>query len=300
MRRRQFLAALAVAGVGALAGCGRPAGSIALTDVSADSALADQWAQRAENFPDTARNLIAGAVADEPDRATVTDTSPPVEPTRPVAYDDRYYTVSYTAENEREETQYAIEAAYDPDPPPERTVAFADLPAVDREKLDGLLDPGRTLPDEQDTIGTAVVYTDSEEAASAVVPEPDADGVTRGGRTFGIAVSNSREVTVADYRYQADRLAEDDAALAAVARERYRFQFDGLSDDQRSILDTAKNDEVRSANPPSKAFADLVEKFKSREGIEVTERGGTWLLRYDGRDWWADVTFPESTPTTDE
>lgn len=296
MRRRQFLAGLSIAGVGALAGCGRPAGSISLTDVSDDAALAGQWSQRAETFPDPIRELVAGAVADDPERATATDTSPPIEPTRPVGYEGRYYTLSYTVANEREETQYVVEATFDPDPPPERTVAFADLPAVDREKLAGLLSPDREPADEQETLGMGVVYTDSEERDSAIVPEPEYDGVTRGGRTIGIAVPNSREVTIADYRYRAERLADDDADLAAVAQDRYRFQFDGLTDDERSILDTAKNDEAQSADPPSRAFADLVEKFRAHEAIEVTEFDGTWLLRYDGRDWWATVVFPESTP----
>lgn len=296
MRRRQFLAALSVAGLGALAGCGRPGGSISLADVSADTALADQWSQRAENFPDPVRELIAGAVADDPNRATTTDNRPPIEPTRPVGYEGRYYTVTYTVENERTETQYVIEATYNPDPPPTRTVAFGDLPAVDQEKLDGLLSPDREFPDGQETLGAGVVYTDSEEQDSAIVPEPEYDGITRGDRTVGLAVPDSQEVTIADYRYRATLLAEDDAELAALARERYRFQFESLTEDQRSILDTAKNDQARSADPPSQAFATLVEKFKSHEGIEMTEYDGTWLLRYDGRDWWANVTFPESAP----
>lgn len=299
MRRRQFVAALTVAGVGGLAGCSDPAGSIRLTDVSDDAVLADRYAQRADELPDRYRRLVAGAVAGDGERATVASTAPPFEPRRPLRYDGRYYAVSYSAENEREETQYAIEATVDPDPPPERTVAFADLPEVDREKLDDLLDPDSELPGDEETIGVVTVYTDAEEEASVVVPTPEYDGVTRDGRTFGVAVPDSEEVTVFDYRYRAELLAESAAELAALARERYRFRFDSLPDAQRSILDDAKNDEVRSEDPPSQAFADLVERFKAHDGIEVTDDGGTWLLRYDGDDWWAEVRYPLSTPAAE-
>ena len=282
----------------ALAGCSDPAGTIRLTDVSDDTSLADRWAFDVDQFGDADRRLITGAVADDPDRATVVDNGPPLEVTRPVAADGRYYDIGYSASNEREASQYAIDARPDPNPTPERTVAFEDLPAVDREKLDTLVDPDVELSDSGEVLGVVALYTDGEEAASVVVPEPEYDGITRGGRTFAIEVSEPETVTVADYRYRAELLAETDAALAAIARERYRFEFEGLTDEQRAILDEAKDGEARSADPPSEAFADLVAQFEAHGGIEHDEYGGTWLVRYDGVDWWADVYFPESTPTS--
>jgi hypothetical protein len=296
MRRRQFLLTVAASGAGALAGCSDPSGSISLTDVSEDATLADLWAFEGDQFGDADQRLIAGAVAEDPDRATVVDNGPPLEVTRPVAFEGRYYSISYSASNEREANQYHIDAHPDPDSPPDRTGSFEELPAVDREKLDSLLDPDVELSDSRELLSVAALYTPQDEAASNIVPDPAYDGITRGGRTFAIEVSDPEVATIYDYRYRAEALAADDSELATIARDRYRFQFDGLTQDQRSILDTAKNDEARSADPPSQAFANLVEKFRSHEGIEITEYDGTWLLRYDGEDWWADVTFPEQTP----
>ncbi|MBV0924258.1 hypothetical protein KTS45_08595 [Halomicroarcula limicola] len=300
MRRRQFLAGLSVAAVAPLAGCSDPRGSIRLTDVSDDAVLAERWTRSADALSESSRELVAGAVEDDDARATAAATSPPLELARPVRYEGSYYEVSYEATNEREETSYDVVVTFNPDPAPETTVAFADLPAVDREVLDGLLESRWDRTDETNTrLGTPAVYTDAEAAESVIVPEPEYDGVTRGDRTVGLGVDGSRQVTVADYRYRAELLAEDDAGIAALARERYRFEFGDLTAEQRSILDEAKGGEARSADPPSQAFVDLVEKFRAHDGLDVDEYGGTWLLGYDGRDWWAQVRTPRGTPTAE-
>ncbi|MDS0279166.1 hypothetical protein NDI85_15305 [Halomicroarcula sp. S1AR25-4] len=294
MRRRQFLAAVAVGATLPLAGCSDPRGSIRLTDVSDDAALADRWAIPTGDLADSYRDLAVGAIEDDAERATVTDTHPPFDPTWPIAYEGSYYAVDSEATNERTRTQYGVESTVDPDPTPERTVAYADLPAVDREKLDRIFDSD-TARDPGETLGVGVRYTDAEAAESVVVPEPEYDGVTRDGATFGVAVRDSREVTVADYRYRAELLARDATGLAAIARERFRFSFDGLSADQRAILDDAKNGEAESEDPPSEAFTALVERFRAHDdvAVEVSEYSGTWLVRYDGADWWAEVRYPE-------
>ncbi|QIO21529.1 hypothetical protein [Haloarcula sp. JP-L23] len=294
MRRRQFLAAVAVGATLPLAGCSDPRGSIRLTDVSDDAALADRWAIPTGDLADSYRDLSVGAIEDDAERATVTDTRPPFDPTWPIAYEGSYYAVDYEATNERTRMQYGVESTFDPDPTPERTVAYADLPAVDREKLDRIFDSD-TARDPGETLGAGVRYTDAEAAESVVVPEPEYDGVTRDGATFGVAVRGSREVTVADYHYRAELLAEDAPGLAAIARERFRFSFGALPADQRAILDEAKGGEAESEDPPSEAFTALVERFRDHDdvAVEVTEYDGTWLLRYDGADWWADVRYPE-------
>lgn len=294
MRRRQFLAALSAAATLPLAGCSDPRGSIRLTDVRDDDALAEQWARPAEDLPERYRDLAVGAVEGDADRATVTDTHPPFEPTRPIGYEGAYYTVTHEATNARTRTHYSVEVTFDPDPAPDRTIAYADLPAVDREKLDGLVNPS-TGRDAGEAYGVSVHYTDAEASESVVVPTPEYDGITRGGETFGVAVPDSREVEVVDYRYRAEVVAEDAAALAALARERFRFSFDGLSTDERAILDEAMNGEAESEDPPSEAFTSLIERFRAHAdaAVEVTEYDGTWLLAYDGADWWAEIRYPE-------
>ncbi|WP_135305233.1 hypothetical protein [Haloarcula amylovorans] len=300
MRRRQFLAALSVAVVAPFAGCSDPRGSIRLTDVSDETALAEQWTRPADSLRESSRELAAGAVDGDDARATASDTSPPLELSRPVRYEGAYYDIGYETMNEREETSYDVVVTFNPDPAPETTVTFADLPAVDREVLDDLLESHWDRTDETNTrLGTPAVYTDAEAAESVVVPEPEYDGVTRGDQTVGIGVDGTRQVTVADYRYRAEPLAEDDAGIAALARERYRFEFADLTPEQRSILDEAKGGEARSEDPPSQAFTGLVEKFRTHDGLDVDEYGGTWLLGYDGRDWWASVRNPRATPTAE-
>ncbi|MBX0322724.1 hypothetical protein EGH21_06740 [Halomicroarcula sp. F13] len=294
MRRRQFLAAVAVGATLPLAGCSDPRGSIRLTDVSEDTTLAAQWAFPAADLPDSYRDLTVGAIEGDADRATVTDTHPPFEPSDPIEYEGSYYDVSYEETDVRTETRYNVEATFDPDPAPENTVAFTDLPRVDRERIGHLLNPD-TGRDSGATFGVSVHYTDAEAADSVVVPEPEYDGVTRDGETFGIAVPESRDVEVADYRYRAELLAEDETGLASIARERFRFSFGALPADQRAILDDAKNGEAESEDPPSEAFTALVERFRDHDdvAVEVSEYSGTWLLRYDDADWWAEVRYPE-------
>jgi len=292
MRRRRFLAAVTVAATLPLAGCSDPRGSLRLTDVSDDTALAERRAQSADDLPPPYRELVAGAVAGDPDRATVTDTHPPFDPTHPVEYEGSYYAVDYEATNERTETQYSIELTVNPDERPERTVAFLDLPAVDQERLVEVTDPERSF-DDGESVGTAARYTDATAAESVIVPEPEYDGVTRAD-TFAVAVTGSRGVTVADYRYRADLVAEDATGLATRTRNRFRFAFDGLPPEQRSILDEAKGGEAESEDPPSEAFAGLVERFREHPAIEEERESGTWLLRDGGTDWWAELRLPES------
>ncbi|WP_254279663.1 hypothetical protein [Haloarcula marina] len=294
MRRRQFLAALAVGATLPLAGCSDPRGSVRLLDVSDDATLAARWSVPTADLPESYRSLVVGAIDGDPDRATVTDTSAPFDPDAPVEHESGYYAVDHEAIDERTQTRYSVEATFDPDPAPETTVAYADLPAVDRTNLDGLLNP-ETRRDSGMALGASVHYTDAEAAESVVVPTPEYDGVTRGGETFGIAVVDVREVTVYDYRYRAEPLAADAAGLAALARERFRFAFENLPADQRAILDEAKDGGVHSEDPPSEGFSALVERFRARDdtAVEVTDYDGQWLLTYDGTDWWADVRYPE-------
>lgn len=263
MRRRQVLAGGAsLLAVVALAGCGGPAGEFTMADLT-DAELADRASIDTESLSDDPRALAVETV--ENGSATRTGSNPPFEPSLPVSYEGKYYNISYTVADETRATRYSIELTR-VDGDVGGGVAFADLPQVDRDALDGLL-AGPLRDTESESAGVAAVYTDAEAADSRLVPDPEVEFVVHEGTRYRVAVTDSRDTTVTTYRFEATELAVDDAAFADYLRERYLFTLTDLSDEEREIVEQAAGSEYQETDEASEAFRSLARRLQSHRGI---------------------------------
>ncbi len=287
MNRREFVASLATGSVAALAGCADPGARLAMEPVT-DAELAERASQSTANAPDERRALVAGAV--ENGSATTEARGTPFDPDRPVAFEGRFYEMTRSVVDEREERSWSLKVDYDPPADAEgAAVAFADLPDVDREVLSNLIPPSGDPPrGDGPDMGVGHVYGPDGEAASALVPEQRYEFVTHEGERYGLGVEGPRMITVETYRYEAEPVAESADEYAAQVREEYLFALDGLSDAEREIVAEAV-DGSYNAGEPSDAFASLESRFREHPGFAVDEYGGEWVVEYDGGTYWADL-----------
>lgn len=291
MRRRQFLAALSTGVAGALAGCSDPRASLRM-DTVGDAEIAGRYAHRTTNMRDEHRRIAVEAIDDG--SALDETVREPFDPDRPVGHDGRYYDLVHEVVGEREATRYGIEVDYDPDDSASEIgeIDYVDLPAVDREALDGLVPPDHQPPESEGyDVGRSAIYTPEEAEESVLVPDQEYDVVVHDGDRYLLSVGDGEPVTLTEYRYTAEQIAAGHAEMAGQVREQYRFGLSGLSEAQRKIVDAAREDEYRE-DEPSQAFRDLVGRFRSQEAIQADEYGGEWLVRYRGEDYWADLETP--------
>ena len=293
MRRRTLLASAATALALPLAGCAHPTdGSLSMGALDGDSAIADRYAGSSETLPPEMRDLVTATI--EGEAPTTEGTTPLFESPRPVEYEGAYYRISHEVVASRTAVRYEIEVDYDPAETPEPVIAYADLPDADRAALEGLIPPGEEPPTgEGFDIGTATTYP--EDAESVLVPEPQYEGVSYDGSTYRVRIAGSRDVTVQTYEYSAEQVADSADAMGRQLRERYLFTLSGLSEAEREIVAEAADGSYFPEGEASDAFRSLADRFRAQEGIETTEHGGTWLVRYDGTIYWTDLQYPPET-----
>lgn len=218
--------------------------------------------------------------------------------------------MSWAATPDHEATVFDVEVDTDPVPTGAnvgRTVAYDDLPAVDRRALDGLLPSDASTADsavdgdgsDGDAAGSSrggfdrgagVRYTAAEAATSRLVPDPSFNAVVVDGRRYPVRVGDGRTVTVNEYRYDATEVAADEAAFVAHVREAYEFALAGLPSEERAVVEAAVEDGsyyAESADDP--AFASVARRFHAHEGFDVSDTGGEWPVRYAGERYWASL-----------
>jgi len=299
MRRRQFVAALSVGGLAALAGCAEPNSSLRLIDVD-DAALADRYASPVDGLPPELRGFVVDVIEGRAD--TREGTTPPIDRTLPVEYEGAYYRLEYEMLETHPETIYVVDVDYDPARPVDGpTVAYDDLPPADREALDDLFPPPEERPTgEGYDVGKGHRYP--PDAESVLVPDSEYAAVSNGGEAYPIRVERGQDVDVHTYDYAAERVAGDASELAAQARDRYRFVLTGLSSGEREIVESAIENDYRvdADQDPPEAFGSLIDRFRNHTALRRDEYGGDWLARYDASDYWADVSFPPEWQTTDD
>lgn len=291
MKRRGFLAALTTGTVAALAGCAEPGARLYVEQVT-DAELAARASVSAANAPVESESVVAAAV--ENGSATAEARAAPFDPDRPVRFEGKFYEVTRSVVEEREERSWSLEVDYDPPAGATGpTIAFADLPEVDREALSGLIPAPADQPEgDGPDRGVGYVYGREGEAASVLVPEQQYEFVSHEGERYGLRVAGPRTVTVETYRFEAALVAESAAAYAARVREKYLFALDGLSEAEREIVADAV-DGGYHADEPSAAFRSLSSRFRAHRGFGVDEYGGEWVVEYDGATYWADLYVAE-------
>ncbi|WP_372479704.1 hypothetical protein ACAH01_14800 [Halomicrobium sp. HM KBTZ05] len=291
MRRRSFLATMTTLAL-PLAGCVRPDyGSLTMASMASDAAIARRHAEDLDALPPDSRALVRDAIDGEtPTRA---DTGPPFDADRPFEDDGAFYDIGYEVVERRSATQYDLQIDYDPVAEPSSVVAYADLPAVDRRALSRLLPPPAEPPTGRGfDVDVADTYLDDTE--SVLVPEPEYEAVSYDGTAYRVGVGGSREIEVDRYQYSADRIADSPAAFGRQLRERYLFTLSGLPEAEREIV-LAAADEGYYPDSPNRAFRSLTERLGSHEPVRSTADTGHWLVRYDGRIYWAELSTPGET-----
>ncbi|QLG29179.1 hypothetical protein HUG10_17310 [Halorarum halophilum] len=290
MHPRVPLLLLALALLVPLAGCSA-AGSLDMTAVN-DVELAEHASRSLPTTEDPEvaerRALVLGATRNG--SATGNGTSPPVDPDGlPFAVGGAYYDLSAEAVGNHTETRVNIEVDYNGTVEGD-AVAYEDLPPADRELVDAVLPPrydGRT---EGYDMGASARYTDDEIAASVLL-EGDYDAIMFDGERYPVSVRDDGQVTVTEYRYTATEVASSASAYAADLRESKLFTLSGLSDAEREVVTGAVEETYYAESTDDEAFRSVLGRFWSQEAVRSDEYSGSWVVRYEGTVYWADVHY---------
>jgi len=268
MRRRALLSvglSLATAGCfGFGSGCGRSA-TLELTAVN-DADVADAESDAPDSLSPPERDALDAARRGE--SPTMWSVGDPFSGVEYVVVDGTYYAVDTPAESMVERPGYALSLDTDGTTPDgsRRSVAFDDLPAVDRTALFAALGyPGSREMARYERArsigmgGTLAYPTDDAQSRSELVPEPSHDVLRIAGRDFRMEVGDPRQVTVEQFRIGLRDVAATPDAFATLVYEREGVDLDDrpLSAEQRDIVETAIDAGHDECAPYSDAFVDL-------------------------------------------
>lgn len=292
MRRRTLLAATALLALLALAGCSSP-GSIEMervndADIGREATL--EVPTPPPDAPDPAHaraDTIREAI--ETGSATADGRGPPVREAGPYRHEDGVFNLSHEVVDSHQETGADVRVDYNPDDASGEAIAYEDLPEVDRERLSPLFPPDDEGGEGYD-IGVGVRYNDSEAAESVLVGPQEYEVVTYEGERYRIDVE-TEPVTVNTYRYTAEEVAPSVAAYGSRLREEYEFTLDGLSDEQRSVVESAIDGGYTADENGDSGFEAVIDEFQAHESVEEDEYEGTWIARYEGETYWVDIRY---------
>ncbi|WP_324758317.1 hypothetical protein [Haloarcula montana] len=296
MTHRLVLAFGSLLVLAALGGCSA-AGSISMTPVEDSESLAAEASRDIPEDPNTydrhqyrdiERAIRAGS-------ATVNATHSTVDPGLPYEYDGRYYNVSTAVVGQQSGYGGEIGIDYNTSSVDGRVVAYDQLPDSDQRALEPLLAPPREGDEPGTDIDIPVAYTDTEASASVLVPNRTYDGVRYQGETYAITVDVER-ATLDTYRYDATLVATGSQAYARQLDRRYAFTLSNLSENESAIVDQAVGGTHYVEETGDPGFESLVDRFRHRRPVTVSESEGSWLVRYDGRRYWTEVRFDQYVP----
>ena len=279
MRRRQFLASGTALLSVALAGCGHPAVVLDMDEATATD-ITDEVSMSPD--PESAEHTVVSA-AIENGSATRRGRSELFDRTDTVRIEDTVYEVSETRLGSNEVTVYEVRIDFDPaDSTAEiGEVAYEDLPAADRQRLDQIVSDDD--PPSQDGYDVGVGYGTAEEVGdgSVFVPEQQYDIIVHDGDRYRIAVE-TRTTTETEYRYEVTAVASGVDTFADRIREQYLFTLTGLSDAEREVVEAAIDGGYFEDD---EAFQSVTDRIRDHEGMEVTDSYGTWLLEYEQTEY---------------
>lgn len=306
---RRLLSTVALFAVLAmLGGCAHPSGMLSMQPAD-DVDLAEQASRTLpDDDPRPGFDSDVARRAIENGSATTVSPRPPVESGLPLRHDGQFYDVSYTVTGTTSGYRAGVEIDYNASSVDGSVVAYRDLPAVDRERVELLVRNPRDRLEPGYDFGVGVTYTESEAESSVLVTEQEYDAIRYQGETYPIRVEDSEQVELNNYRYEAAVVADSPEAYGSFLREEYAFTLSELSDAEQSAVDEAANGTYYAGSSDEQGFASLVERFQSHRAVTADEHGGSWVVRYDGQLYWAEmdygayvtdddpVTPPEETP----
>lgn len=228
-------------------------------------------------------------------------------------HDGNFYRLASSVTGTSTVRGYRFEAEFRPRPTgtrtaPDRTVAFADLPRVDRRALlyGALNEIGRRIvPADAGEGGrgsgpaTLLYPTGADREASVLVPEPEYDAITYEGYLLRLSDGEVRtDATLRTVELRAEEVAGSPAAFAdhvvgTVLDDPVRLDEGSLTADQREIVEAAIDEEFGDDaclddDSSAPAFRALVTRlFETEEELKHASPEGPRLVVYDGRRYLA-------------
>lgn len=290
MNTRLALGFALVALLAVTAGCSA-AGSLSMESVD-DTRLAEEASVELPEDPDESDGGVVNR-AIENGTATVVDRRPPVSEELPFRHGERFYAVNYTEAGTEPGYDVSVRVDYNASSVDGDVVDYEDLPAVDRRLLADAM-ARSDMPEERleagYDFGVGRTYTGGEAEPSAFVDGPRIDAVRYEGEVYPVDVS-AESMTLTAYRYEATLVAETPEAYGSQLREEYAFTLTGLSDTEREVVDGALNDTNYIEDSDNEGFASLVERFRDRRAVEETDYSGSYVVRYEGQLYWAEMDY---------
>ncbi|MFP4188158.1 MAG: hypothetical protein ACLFR5_01975 [Halobacteriales archaeon] len=285
--RRGLLRGAAGASVVALAGCVDPRAVLTLEEVD-DAELADRVAEDVEGTDgeDAVRRAVENGTY-----TTGGDSSglePPIEAGE-VVYEDVYYDLSVEATTVAEDRLYVLRVENVGSGSVNDEVAYDELPEADRNALLEVFEE-EDATDEGFEDGTEYPYTEDEHADSVLV---DGATVVRDGLRYEVEAEQRRTIERQEFTYTADEIADSAEDFGGWARDKYGFTLDGLSDEERSVVEDAIDGGYYEGSTTD-AFESLVRRFREHRAVTSDEFGGEWIVEYEGATYFANVSHPSS------
>lgn len=298
LRRRRVLAGGAAILSTALAGCGGHGPHLKMRAVS-DSVLLSDAVDSIPDEPTIDTNVsIVETIENGTHRVSYPSRYPPMRPAQPIAasnvespieYRGAYYTLALTRRVPRTllVAEFRTGAAETPAEEDPNSIAYGDLPEIDRRKF------AAALPPNSDGERIDVYYDKRDVDRSELVPEPDHEAIVRDDNRYSIEPESAEEKQGHNYHYEAESVASTDEEFLSWLRSEYRVDLTGLSGDEREIVSEAIGESRYSGSEDDEAFNSLAERFLSHPAIDRgDEDSGTWFVRYDGTEYLAELRSP--------
>jgi len=289
----------------ALAGCGQPAGSLSMEPVDDEELANNASTQLSEeelgDLEERDRGMRVLRQAAKNDSATVAATEPPHSANETVyRTGNRFYTLSYAAvntttgrqvtyrldknvtTNETDQTGWTV-ADYDDLPPIDQAMLHSPVSYLSRDSLEeDEVQPGGIKQDQ--------TYSPAELNRSAIA-NGQYDAVRYEGTLIELEVVSNKSQPLTVYRYRPRPVANGAGPYAACLRDTYAFELHGLDSDTRAVVSKATDGTYRAENTSDAAFRSVLDQFHDHTAVSATGRSGSWLVRYDGRLYWAELRY---------
>ena len=288
---RRALAALGLLALVALAGCSAT-GSLSM-EAADDTDVAEAASRPAvvEGPGPDDRVVVREAIKDG--SGTITATDPPVERGLPFRYGGSYYEVDWNDTGTEPGTAFVVAVDLNGTASADETVAFEELSERDRQLLGNLLSAttereARLRPGPE--VGVPEEYTMAETNESVLL-SGEYSALRYNGTVYPFVLEEREEVTLTRYRYTVSTVADSTAVYAQQLREEHLVTLSGLSEDERSVVSEAIDGVYYAEDTDDDAFRSVMDRFPAESAIEADDFDGTWLVRYDGEVYVAQLSY---------
>ena len=296
MRKRLLVATAVTAVLAVLSGCSGGVGSLSMEPAD-DARLVNETSthvpQETDEY-DRRSQLLRQALRNG--SATTAAADPPVDPDGSrYRLDGRLYTLSVDTAGETtgRRVVHRLDAnatAAEANRNGWTVAEYGSLPAVDRATLEQPMLYLRLGEARRSVINESRTYTPAELNRSAIATGRY-DAVRRDGELFALDVERSEQRELTVYRYRGTLLTDDTDAYTNCLREEYAFELTRLGQAERDVMTEAIDGTYRADDTDDAAFRSVAERFRDRTAISVGSESGSWLARYDGRLYWADLRY---------